>query len=114
MKTLMFDLYRKRTGFKVLPEDQTFFRKYIKCNLELGSVAVMVFRFGHWAYSLRVPVVRELMLMIYWVMNVVVMITTGINIQAHSKIGKGFVIHNFSCIFILTDGMGENCTVNQA
>ena len=113
MKTLMFDLHRKRAGFKVLPEDQTFFNKYIKCSLELGSVAVVVFRFGHWAYSIRIPVIRELVLAVYWIMNVIVMMVTGINIQARSRIGKGLVIHNFSCIFILTDGMGENCTVNQ-
>jgi serine O-acetyltransferase len=113
IKTLLSDLNRKRVAYKVFPEDQTFFRKYVKGNLELGSVAVMVFRFGHWVLSVKVPIIRQILLIIYWVLNVTVMVTTGINIQANSKIGRGFIIHNFSCIFILTDGMGENCTVNQ-
>jgi serine O-acetyltransferase len=43
-------------------------------------------------------------------MNALVVISTQICIASRAEIGKGFVIHNFSGIFI--DGIiGENCTV---
>jgi serine O-acetyltransferase len=110
---LMADMRRKRAGFASRPEDRHFFKRYIKLNLELGSIAVMIFRYGQWAIRLRNPVLRLFFSGIYWIFNMAIMVVGGINIQAANNIGPGFVIHNFSCIFILSDNMGENCTVNQ-
>jgi serine O-acetyltransferase len=107
------DLLRKRSAFVVRPEDQTLFRKYVKVNLQLGTLAVIVYRLGRWAKGLRVPVVKQLMIFVYTVLNMLVMLGAGINIHIYSTIGKGLVIHNFSCIFVLVEKMGENCTVNQ-
>ncbi|MEK6684574.1 MAG: serine acetyltransferase [Nitrospirota bacterium] len=107
------DIRRKRTAYVVRPEDQTFFRKYVKVNLQLGTIAVGVYRFGRWSKSIRIPVLRQLMFFIYSLLNMAVMLGAGINLHVYSTIGKGLVIHNFSCIFVLTERMGENCTVNQ-
>jgi len=107
------DVRRKRMVYVVRPEDQTFFRKYIKVNLQMGTITVWVYRFGRWSKDIRIPVLRQLMFFIYSLLNMAVMLGAGINIPIYSTIGKGFVIHNFSCIFILTKKMGDNCTVNQ-
>lgn len=107
------DLVRKRMAFVVRPEDQTFWKKHVKIHLQMGTQAVVIYRFGKWAHGLKIPIVRELLFAMYWVLNMFSMVTSGINIQTHSTIGKGFAIHNFSCIFVLCEKMGENCTVNQ-
>jgi serine O-acetyltransferase len=107
------DLVRRRLAYKVRAGDQSFFHKYIKANLELGAIAQLVFRYGNWAVNLRIPVVRQILYGVYWILNMGVLLGTGVNIQSRCKIGKGFIVHNFSCIFIWTTSMGENCTVNQ-
>lgn len=113
LENIRADIERKRVAYVVRPEDQTFFRKYIKVNLQMGTLAVIVYRFGRWAGGLRVPVLRPLLFFAYWILNMAVMVGAGIAVHAYSRIGKGFVIHNFSCIFVLAESMGENCTVNQ-
>ena len=39
---------------------KTFFRKRITPLLELGTLAVIVYRFGRWVYSLKIPVIRQI------------------------------------------------------
>ena len=107
------DITRKRKAYVVRPEDQSFFRKYIKVNLQLGTIAVLVYRFGRWAKEVRIPVLQQVLFLLYSILNMGVMLGAGINIHVYSTIGNGLVIHNFSCIFILVERMGENCAVNQ-
>ena len=81
--------------------------------LQQGTIAVIVYRFGNWSYRLKIPFLRHVLLVIYFVLNIMVMMFTGINIRFNAEIGKGFVIHNFSGIFIGAIKMGKDCTVNQ-
>ncbi len=55
------DLRRKTTAYGVRPEDQTFFRKRITPFLEFGTFAVVAYRFGSWAYKIKVPVIRQIL-----------------------------------------------------
>ena len=89
-----------------------FFRKRITPFLEFGTFAVIVYRFGRWAYRVKVPVIRQLIIALY-LFNNVCMIITGIHIHRESDIGAGLVIHNSHCIFILATQIGHSCTVNQ-
>ncbi len=107
------DINRKVHGYGVRPEDQTIFRKRITPMLEFGTFAVIVYRFGFWAYSIQVPVIRQLLIAAYLLIDAFCMMTTGIKIQRESVIGPGLVIHCFSCIHILVEKMGHSCTVNQ-
>ena len=95
------------------PQDKTFFRKRITPLLELGTLAVIVYRFGRWVYSLKIPVLRQLMIAIYLVSNTICLMLTGIHIHRESDIGPGLVVHNCSCIFILAKRIGHSCAVNQ-
>jgi serine O-acetyltransferase len=112
-ETIRADIDRKVRAYGVRPQDKTFFRKRITPLLELGTLAVIVYRFGHWAYSLKIPVLRQLMIAIYLVINTICLMLTGIHIQRESDIGPGLVVHNCSCIFILAKQIGHSCTVNQ-
>ncbi len=107
------DIARKMRGYGVRPEDQTFFRQRITPLLELGTWAVIVYRFGRCVYGINIPVIRQVMIGIYLVINTICLMLTGIHIQRKSDIGPGFVVHNCSCIFILATRIGHSCTVNQ-
>src|SRR2546429_5001845 len=107
------DLNRKRRGFGVRPEDQTFFRQWITPFLEFGTFGLLVYRFGYWAYSIKIPVIRQLLIAVYLFVDVFCMAVTGIKIQRESNIGPGLVIHNFSNIQVLVKRMGHSCTLNQ-
>ena len=107
------DIARKMRGYGVRPEDKTFFRQRITPLLELGTHAVIVYRFGRWAYEIKIPVIRQVMIGIYLVITTICLMLTGIHIHRKSPIGPGLVIHNCSCIFVLATRIGHSCTVNQ-
>ncbi len=107
------DLERKMRGYGVRPQDKTLFRKRITPLLEFGTLAVVVYRFGRWVYSIKIPVIRQLMIFIYLVIDTICLAITGIHVQRESDIGPGLVIHNSNCIFILATRIGHSCTVNQ-
>jgi serine O-acetyltransferase len=112
-ETIRADVDRKVRGWGVRPQDKTFFRKRITPLLELGTLAVIVYRFGRWVYSLKIPVLRQLMIAIYLLGNTICLMLTGIHIHRESDIGPGLVVHNCSCIFILAKRIGHSCAVNQ-
>jgi serine O-acetyltransferase len=107
------DLERKMRGYGVRRQDQSFFRKRITPLLEFGTLAVIVHRFGRWVYKIKIPVIRQLMIFIYLVVNTVCLAITGIHVHRESDIGPGLVIHNSNCIFILATKIGHSCTINQ-
>ena len=107
------DLRRKTTAFGVRPQDQTFFRKRITPFLEFGTFAVIVYRFGVWAYNIKVPVIRQILITLYLFTNVACMIITGIHISHENDIGPGLIVHNFSGILVLAKKIGHSCTLNQ-
>ena len=107
------DIDRKIRGYGVRPQDKTFFRKRVTPLLELGTTAVVVYRFGRWVYSIKIPVLRQLLIFIYLVVNTVCLMLTGIHIHWESEIGPGLVVHNCSCIFVLAKRIGHSCTINQ-
>lgn len=107
------DVGRKMRGYGVRPQDQTFFRKRVTPLLEFGTVAVVVYRFGRWVYTIKLPVIRQVMIFIYLVINTICLAVTGIHVARESDIGPGLVIHNSNGIFILAKKIGHSCTVNQ-
>src|SRR6266480_2280377 len=107
------DIGRKIRGYGVRPQDMTFFRKNITPLLEPGTIAVVVYRFGRWVYSIKIPVIRQILIGIYLVVNTICLSLTGIHVHRESDIGPGLVIHNCMGIFLLAKRIGHSCTVNQ-
>lgn len=107
------DLNRKIRGFGIRPEDQTFFRKRIAPFLEFGTFAVLVYRFGSWAYTIEIPIIRQILMTLYLFLNAFCMAVTGIHIGRENKIGPGLVVHNFCGILVLAKEIGHSCTLNQ-
>ena len=112
-ETIRADLARKRLAYGVRPEDKTFFRQWITPFLEFGTFTVIVYRFGRWAYGVKIPVIRQILIALYLFIDVFCVAVTGMKVHPESEIGPGLIIHTFSCVHVLVKRMGHSCTINQ-
>lgn len=79
-----------------------------------GIWAVLVYRFGAWVRPNRLFGVSAALKMIYFVLNKLIEIMTGISISSKAVIGKGLYIGHFSGIFIHGSArIGGNCSLSQ-
>jgi serine O-acetyltransferase len=104
------DLRRKQNHYVLV---NRFFNKYIKIGLQYGTLAVVVYRIGHWAHTRRNPLARLWWWAVYWVLALPVGWASGVWINPRTPIGPGFVIHNFANITIDAERIGESFTINQ-
>lgn len=75
-----------------------------------GSVAVVVYRFGAW--TKRHPLLLPFRVL-YFALFYATQVWTGISIQGFSRIGRRFVVLNHTCVFILAEQIGDDCTACQ-
>ncbi|MEW6743759.1 MAG: DapH/DapD/GlmU-related protein [Planctomycetota bacterium] len=73
-----------------------------------GTQAVLVYRLGRWASQLRIPIVRHLLLAVYYPLKYGVRVFTGVNIPTSAEIGGGLVIHTWSGVYIPACRIGRN------
>jgi serine O-acetyltransferase len=104
------DIRRKQQTYVLVDR---FFNKYIKIGLQFGTLAVVAYRVGHWAHGRRASLGRWAALALYELLAWPIRWVGRIDIKPRTPIGKGFVIHNFSTIFIDAERVGENFTINQ-
>ncbi|HEV2175787.1 MAG TPA: hypothetical protein VGW33_01065 [Terriglobia bacterium] len=90
---------------------QHLWAQNLKAMLTIGFSAVLVYRFGHWARKLRIPVVRELLMLVAAFLRRWTLMWCGIYIVPSAEIGPGLVIHSPSAVNIGKVKMGSNCTV---
>lgn len=104
------DLARKREMYH---HYDSWVVRNVKNVIDPGALAVLVHRFGFWSASLKLPLIKHLLILIYAVLKIGIILGFGIFIPLKARIGKGFVIHNFGGIFIPNSTFGENVTVQQ-
>jgi serine O-acetyltransferase len=75
-----------------------------------AALAVIFYRFGAWAWRLRVPVFREALLLVYAAGMPFVRALTGVQIQPQTRIGPGLTILHFGGVVITREcEIGPNC-----
>lgn len=104
------DIQRKQDHYVLVNK---FFNRYIKIGLQFGTLAVVVYRIGHWAFTRQNPYLGIIARVLYWPLGIMVCWVSGIRINPRTAIGPGFVIHNFANIVIDAGRIGANFTVNQ-
>ena len=87
--------------------------EYLRALANIGVWPVVVYRFGHWATKVRVPIVGLLFRLIALMMRHAVMIWTGVFINPHAEIGPGFAVHTWMGVFVGKTKIGANCTVGS-
>lgn len=104
------DIHRKQEWFL---KEKSWYVRNIRIFLEPGTIAVIVYRYGRWVYGLKIPILKQLLNLLYLPGKAFVVLGLGIYIPVRANIGKGFAIHNFSGIFICEATIGENFIVFQ-
>lgn len=75
-----------------------------------ASAAVVWHRLGHWAWNLRVPVIKQLVQVIYLLGVPVIRMYSGVQIQPSTRIGPGLAIMHFGGVVITREcEIGPNC-----
>jgi serine O-acetyltransferase len=87
--------------------------RWVKTPLHPGAVAVMNYRFGVWARRVRVPVLRQVLVLVAMVLHKVVEVVTGVEISFRAEIGPGLVVHTTHGVFIAETRIGRNCVVQH-
>jgi serine O-acetyltransferase len=111
----LFDLIRSDVALKQhwFLKNDSWFNRNVRVFLEPGTMAVVTYRFGHWARELKVPGLKHAMLLGYATAKTFVVLGFGIYIPSKMKAGRGFAVHNFSGIFLPRTTVGDNFIVFQ-
>lgn len=75
----------------------------------VGTQAVLIYRFGRWALGLRVPVIKHLLLVLYYLSKYMVNLMAGINIPTQAEIGPGLIVHTWNGVYVPPCKIGRNC-----
>lgn len=76
-----------------------------------GVQAVLIFRYGHWASRVRIPLVGQLLRALYWPLRIMQVSLCQVSISSKAEIGPGFVVHNWGGVFIPPVRAGRNLYV---
>ncbi len=79
---------------------ETGLRAWLHVLIHPGVQAVLIYRYGHWAHRLGIPVVRHLLCALYWLLRVIQVAVCQVSISSQAEIGPGFVVHNWGGVFI--------------
>ena len=90
-----------------------WFSLWVKTPLHPGAVAVLNYRFASWALHVRIPIVRQILLLAAMILRKVIQVVTGVEISARAEIGPGLVVHTTSGVFIAETRIGRNCIVQH-
>ncbi len=89
-------------------------RRNIFLLFEQGIWALVVYRFGRWAYSIKIPILSLLLRLIAFLAFKLIEIITGISVPPSANIKKGFYIGHFGGIILHSEvEMGENCSIGS-
>lgn len=79
-----------------------------------GFWAILQYRFAHFVYQLKIPVLKQILQIICMFWQKTIEITTGISIPASAKIGHSFYIGHFGGIILNANTqIGNNCNISQ-
>jgi serine O-acetyltransferase len=79
--------------------------------LALTTWAVISYRYSRWVMKIRVPVLRQIMILTSIIVQRWSELWTGVYIHREADIGPGFIVHTPYAICIGPAKIGENCTV---
>lgn len=83
-------------------------RVYLAPLGHIGTQAVLLYRFGHWAINLKIPIVGKLLFIFYLPIKYLFNLWPGINIPTHADIGPGLVVHTWNGVYVPCCKIGRN------
>lgn len=108
----MFD--NLRADFQAASTHRALERGWWRVLLRMETPAIVQYRFAHWVLKLRVPVVRQILLIISLIwQRVNQILMAGILISPDAEIGPGMILHTGYGLSIGPVKIGSNCTFNS-
>jgi serine O-acetyltransferase len=107
-ENILADIARARTENFLKPG---FWSQNVWVFLQPNCWIVMTYRFNRWARTIHVPVLRQLLIVLAFVVRRPVEAFTGVFIAPAAQIGPGFVVHNLYGVIVGGTKIGKNCTV---
>jgi serine O-acetyltransferase len=89
------------------------FLQNIRVLLSLTIWSVISYRFSHWVYKLRVPVIKQILNVVALVFQRWVELWTACHICREAEIGPGLLIHSPYSSGIGPTRVGKNCTIGM-
>jgi serine O-acetyltransferase len=90
------------------------FRSYQGDWTAQGFWALVIYRFGRWRYTWRIPIIRMFFSLFYKISYKFIQIITGIELPCEAEIGKNFRIDHFGDIIISGYAkFGDNCVIRN-
>jgi serine O-acetyltransferase len=86
-----------------------WWNEHVKIWFFPGTLAVVSYRFCHWALNIRAPLLRQLMMILAGIARGVSLLLTGVNISPRAEIGPGLVVHTNYAIYVSPTKIGANC-----
>jgi len=79
-----------------------------------GFWAMVIYRFGRWRYTVRIPLIRKPFSLIYKILFKMVQVVTGIELPCEVAVGRNFRIDHFGGIVISgLASFGDDCVVRD-
>lgn len=100
-----------RADFAAAAGDRTLERGWLAVLLRFETPAVVCYRFSRWVGQLRIPVVRQLLLIVALIWQRLNQMFLGIFISPDAEIGPGLVVHTPYAVFVPPVKIGANCTL---
>jgi len=94
-------------------EEELSFSQKLGAFCRLTTQVVVAHRLVHWLHGIRIPVVRQLLLVAAGLYEWVLRALTGVIIDSHAEIGPGFLVHTPYAILVGGTRIGANCTVQS-
>lgn len=101
-----------REDFRAAAGDRTMETGLFSVLTRFETPAVMCYRFSHWTLTVRVPVVRQILILMAVIWQRINQMLLGIFISPDAEIGPGLVIHTPFGINVGPSKIGSYCTVS--
>jgi len=89
--------------------------KYITTWLHFGMQAVLVYRFGRWLQTFRVPILKQLLKLVQVAARTWCESVYGVLLPESTSIGPGLCVHTWAGVYLPhNQTMGRNLTVRSA
>jgi serine O-acetyltransferase len=102
-----------RADFRAAEEDRKLESGWLRVLLRVETPAIICYRFSHWATKFRVPVLRQLMLIVSIIFQRLVQAFVGVYISPDAEIGPGLLIHTPFGIVVGPTRIGSFCTIQS-
>ena len=102
-----------RADFRAAEEDRKLESGWLRVLLRTETPAIICYRFSHWVLTFRVPILRQILLIVSIIFQRLVQMLVGVYISPDAEIGPGLLIHTPFGIVVGPTKIGANCTIQS-